>query len=71
MNVDGFPQTTFQLEQRQLNPFNDVNSFGATSRSNRRPLDTKGELGALSAVSRALGQLKEEVAQKREADPNP
>jgi hypothetical protein len=32
---------------------------------------TKGELGALSAVSRALGQLKEEVAQKREADPNP
>ena len=46
MNVDGFPQTTFQLEQRQLNPFNDVNSFGATSRSNRRPLDTKGELGA-------------------------
>ena len=26
---------------------------------------TKGELGTLSAVSRALGQLKEEVAQKR------
>ena len=49
MNVDGFPQTTFQLEQRQLNPFNDVNSFGATSRSNRRPLDTKGELGARPA----------------------
>ena len=32
---------------------------------------TKGELGTLSAVSRALGQLKEEVAQKREANPNP
>ena len=44
--MDGFPQSTLQLEQRQLNPFNDVNTFGATDRVTRRPLDTKGELGA-------------------------
>ena len=29
-----------------VNPFNDVNTFGATDRVTRRPLDTKGELGA-------------------------
>ena len=46
-NLDGFPTTTLQLEQRQLNPFADINSYASRKGMfGARPLDCKGELGA-------------------------
>ena len=45
-NVDGFPSSTIQLEQRKLNNFADINSY-ASRRGYQgfRPLDCKGQNG--------------------------
>ena len=63
-NLDGFPNTTIQLEQRRLNPFLDINSFASKGHEynvGARPIDTKGELGN-GPVQRWKEMLREGMA---------
>lgn len=65
-NVDGFPNNTFQLERRKLNPFADINSFASRTHplgTGARHIDCKGAL-ATDPVQKWKEMLREGAADR-------